>query len=45
MPAHYISDDRFESALIAAGFAIEEKRVAENGVDAVYRARQLGSIG
>jgi SAM-dependent methyltransferase len=44
MPAHYISDERFESALMAAGFAIEEKRVTENGVVVVYRARQLAGI-
>jgi hypothetical protein len=43
MPAHYITDERFESALIAAGFAIEEKRATENGVVVVYRARQLAS--
>ncbi len=44
MPAHYITDERFESALIAAGFVIEEKRPTENGVVVVYRARQLAGI-
>jgi hypothetical protein len=45
MPASYITDERFESALAAAGFAVEEKRATANGVVVVYRARQLADVG
>jgi hypothetical protein len=45
MPARYVADEEFESALAAAGFTIEEKRTTANGVVVVYRARQSTRIG
>lgn len=41
MPARYLTDARFETAVSGAGFGIESARSTENGVLAVYRARRL----